>query len=97
MKTIEERIYDGNRAKEVLENPAFVAVFDDIENEVLETWKTSPARDSEGREKLYIYLHLLQKVKARLTSSLDTGKLAVMDLEHKKTLAERIGMPWSRF
>lgn len=97
MKTIEQRIYDGNRAKEVLENPAFIAAFDDIEKEVIDQWTTSPARDAEGREKLYAYLHLLRKVKAHLTSSLDTGKMAVLDLEHKKSLAERLGKPWSRF
>ena len=94
MKTIEARIYDANRAKEVLENPAFIAVFDDTEKEVIEQWTTSPARDMEGREKLYTYLMLLRKVKAHLCTSLDTGKLAQMDLDHKKSLAERIGMPW---
>ena len=94
MKTIETRIYDGNRAKEVLDNPAFIAAFDDTEKEVIEQWTTSPARDAEGREKLYTYLMLLRKVKAHLSTSLDTGKLAQMDLDHKKSLAERIGMPW---
>lgn len=94
MKTIDARIYDGNRAKEVLENPAFIAAFDDTEKEVIEQWTTSPARDAEGREKLYTYLMLLRKVKAHLSSSLDTGKLAQMDLDHKKSLKERIGMPW---
>ena len=93
MKTIEQRIYDANRAKEVLENEAFVAAFDDTEKEIIEQWTSSPARDAEGREKLHTYLMLLRKVKAHLLYSLDTGKLADIDLQHKKSLAERIGIP----
>ena len=89
-----ERLYNGDRAKEILENEQYRAAFDSIEQEILTQWKQSPARDPEGREKLYTYLMLLRKVKAHLSTSLDTGKLAQMDLDHKKSLAERIGMPW---
>ena len=92
MKTIEQRIYDANRAKEVLENEAFIAAFDDTEQEIIEQWTNSPARDADGREALWNYLMLLRKVKAHLSYSLDTGKLAQIDLEHKKSLAERIGI-----
>ena len=95
MKTIEQRIYDANRAKEVLENDAFIAAFADTEQEIIGQWTNSPARDSEGRERLHSYLMLLRKVKAHLSYSLDTGKLAEIDLQHKKSLAERIGMPSS--
>ena len=95
MKTIEQRIYDANRAKEVLENEAFIAAFDDTEKEIIDQWTNSPARDTQGREKLYDYLMLLRKVKTHLSYSLDTGKLAQIDLDHKKSLLERIGTPWS--
>ena len=94
MKTLETRIYEGNRAKEVLENSAFISAFDDTEREVIEQWKNSPARDEEGREKLWVYLSLLKKVKAHLSTSLDTGKLAELDMRHKMSLKERLGMPW---
>lgn len=89
MATIEERIYAGDRAREVLENEAFAQVFTDIENEVTEEWKNSPARDEVAREKLWIYLAMLRKVKAHLESSLETGRLAKIDLEHKRSLADR--------
>lgn len=88
-KTLETRLYEGNRAKEVLENEAFIAAFDAIEQEVTETWKNSPARDAEGREKCFTYLKMLQKVKAHLTTTLETGKLAELELQHKQTLLDR--------
>lgn len=93
MKTIEQRIYDANRAKEVLENEAFIAAFEDTEKEIIEQWTNSPARDAEGREKLHTYLMLLRKVKTHLTYSLDTGKLAKIELDHKNSLLDRIGRP----
>lgn len=89
IKTLEQRLYEGNRAKEVLENEVFQAVFEDIQREVIETWTNSPARDQEGREKLWQYLTMLQKVKTQLTQSLETGKLAQLELQHKQSLWDR--------
>ena len=64
MTTLEQRLYEGDRAREVLENEAFIAAFDATEKEVIEQWTNSPARDVEGREKLWQYLMILRKVKA---------------------------------
>lgn len=88
-KTLEQRLYDGNRAREVLENEVFQQVFDDIELEVIESWKNSPVRDQEGREKIWQYLTLLKKVKSHLTTTLETGKLAQLDLQHKQSLYDK--------
>ena len=89
MTTIEQRFYSGNRAKEVLENEAFISAFEAIEQEVTDEWKTSPARDAEGREKLWTYLMLLQKVKTQIVSTLETGKLAELELRHQQSLYDR--------
>jgi len=92
--TLEQRLYNGDRAREVLENEEFIAAFEAIEQELLETWKHSPARDPDGREKLWAYLHLLTKVKTQLTQTLETGKLAKLELEHQRTLKERMRDGW---
>ena len=91
MATIEERIYDGNRARDVLENEAFQQVFADIEAEVTDQWKNSPARAEADREKLWMYLAMLRKVKQHLESSLETGKLASLEMEHHQSWARRVG------
>lgn len=83
------RIYAGDRAREVLENEVFQQVFTDYRTEITDQWTKSPARDLEGREKLWLMLSLLNKLEAMLQSTLDTGKLAKLDLEYKRTLAER--------
>lgn len=88
--TPEKRIYDGNRAKEILENPLFDQVFHDIEAEVIEQWKSSPARDEAGREKLWIYLSMLKKVRQTMQTTLETGKLAQLEIDHKQSLIDRL-------
>lgn len=93
MSTLEERLYNGDRAREVLENEEFKRAFEAIEQEVIEQWKKSPARDQVGRESLWTYLQLLHKLQRQLKTTMETGKLAQLELEHKRSLKERaLGM-----
>lgn len=87
--TLEQRIYHADRALEVLENEAYQQVFADAKQEITDQWTKSPARDQEGREKLWLMLSLLSKLETMLQASLDSGKLARAELQHQKTLAER--------
>lgn len=95
MTTLENRLYDGSRAKEVLENEAYIAAFEAIKTDILEQWTNSPARDADGREKLWTCLKLLQKVQTQLQSTLETGKLAQLELQHQQTLHDRLKAGWS--
>jgi hypothetical protein len=89
MPTLEERIYDGNRARECLENEQFNWAFESIEQELTDAWRTSPARDVEAREKIFLSLQLLTKLKAALQGSLETGKLAEVDKIYQQSLIDR--------
>lgn len=96
--TDEERLHRGTRAKEVLENEEFQAAFDAIEQELTQAWKNSPQRDADGRERLFLALTVLGKIKASLTTTMDTGKLALLELQHNNpTMREKarefLGMP----
>lgn len=95
--TLESRIYDGNRAKEVLENEVFQQVWADLENGLIESWKNLPASESNqaGRERLHLSVTLLGKIKATIEQTLESGKLAALDVEHleKKRLSQRLGLP----
>jgi len=94
MPTLEERVYEGNRARECLENEAFIWAFEGYEKELTEAWRTSPARDVEGREKIFLTLHLLNKLKDKITQSLETGKLADLEIQHKRSLMDRAKGIW---
>ena len=88
--TIEERIYAGNRAKEVLENEVFAQAMADMKQEIIEQWQQSPARDSEAREKLWTMLKLAEKLESHLRTTFDSGKMAKLDLEHRQTMREKL-------
>lgn len=90
MTTLDKRIYDGNRAKEVLQNEAFIAVFADMKQELVDQLVNSPYRDKEGREGLYNLIKLSDKLKSILVTSLETGKLANIEIEHKNKTLEKI-------
>ena len=88
--TPEERIYQGNRAKEVLDNEIFRQAFEQIEQDIIDQWKNSPARAEGDREKLWTYLQLLNKLKANLSSTMETGKLASLEMAHKSGWLKRM-------
>lgn len=94
MSTLEQRLYLGDRAKEVIENEVFVDAFEQIQNEVIEQWTNSPARDAEGRERLWTYLQMLKRLQAQLQQTMESGQLARLDLEHKRTLMDKAKSLW---
>lgn len=86
----EFEIARGERAQQVLREPLLQEAFETIEKELTEQWQTSPVRDVEGREKLYLTLLCLRKVQRHLESVVETGKVA------QATLAQRLGQKLSR-
>ena len=81
---LEQENHRGNQAKELLENPLLSEAFDTVELEIKRAWEDSPARDIEGREKLYQMLLLNRKVKRHIESVVQTGEMA------RRTLADMI-------
>jgi hypothetical protein len=85
MDKVEQIILRGERARQLLEEPLLLEAFDLIEKEYVQQWQTSPARDAEGRESLYLMLKLLQRVRGHLQSTMESGVI------EKATLAQRAG------
>lgn len=87
------RVYRGNRAREVLENESFEWAFETLKTEIIESWQKAPEQDPQGREKLWLSLKLLQKVRSNLQARLETGKLATLELQHQAKL-EKEASAW---
>lgn len=88
-KPLEQRIYDGDQARLVLENEAFAQAFADIRKEYTEAWMNSPARDQEGREGLYLMLKSMDKLQLTLEAAMTDGKLAKIALQHQQNQEAR--------
>lgn len=83
------------QARELLEHPLLAEALDTYEREITETWKTSPLRDAEGREKLHQMLTAATRFRAFLTQTIQTGQMARIQLERERTKWDRLN-PWSK-
>ena len=62
-------------AKNVLDNPVFQDAIKQIKQELYGEFLNSPARDSEGREKIYLMGKMLDLLLVNIKSVMETGKL----------------------
>jgi len=92
VSSLETRLYKGDQAKLVLENEVFQSVFDDIEKDLIESWKNIPSspKHADDRERIHLALSMLGKVKASLVTTLETGKLARVELEYQRSLPQKV-------
>lgn len=86
---LEERIYNGDRAREVLENEAFVGAFAAIEKECTDKWKATSALNAADREKLWLMLQMLYKLQEVMQGMLSDGKMAMEELEYQRKQQQR--------
>ena len=62
-------------AKNILENPVFQDSIQKIKTELYGEFQNSPARDSEGREKIYLMNKMFDLLLVNIRSVMETGKL----------------------
>lgn len=86
----EEEIQRADRAAQLLAEPLIADTLALIEQEYIEEWKNSPARDVDGREKLWLMVKTVRKFQSELESVIATGQIAKHRL-HEMTLAQQIG------
>ena len=84
-----EEVQRGDEARRLLEEPLLVEAFAMLRQRYIAEWESSPARDTEGREKLWLMNRLISSVENQLKQLLETGKLASIQLEQKRTLRDR--------
>jgi hypothetical protein len=88
--TLAEEIQRGIDAQRLIEEPLLIEAFEKIEQEVFEAWRTSPVRDQEAREKLYLTQAMLTKLKLHLQSVMETGMLAATTAQQQSNRAAGI-------
>lgn len=86
---LEQKVARGARAKEILNDDVYIETFELVKQGINDLWANSPARDSEGREKAYLMLGMLNKLQSVLLTTMETGLLAAEDLKHQRTMLDR--------
>ena len=80
-KNLDQKVREGQRAHQLLEDPLLKQAFEDLlETYKLEIFHTSFA-DDEKRRSLWMAYNMLDKIRGHLQSIMESGKLAQKDLE----------------
>lgn len=72
-------------AQAILNNAIFQEAVTTIKAAYTDAWLNSPARDTEGREKIYQFMQALTAVEEHLVSVVQTGEMAKAQLEDLRT------------
>lgn len=79
----------ARQAQELAEHPIFKEALEQYRQRLNDEWAASPARDIEGRERLWLMSKTISVVEGHLKELMETGKLASIQWEQKLTLAQR--------
>ena len=71
----------GSRAAALLRDELLQESLAVLERDYIEAWKTWPARDTDGRERLWQAVNVVGKVRGHLVTVANNGKLAVAEIE----------------
>lgn len=76
----------GARAEALLGSDVFKEVIAGLQADYIQAWKTTKARDSEAREKLWAAVNIVGLVRDHLVKYAQDGRIATKDLANIKYL-----------
>jgi hypothetical protein len=88
--TAEQEYAKGQKADQLLANETFKDAMAKVRQGIFDKWAESPIRDTEGQHELKLMLKLLDDLEANIRSVANTGKLALKQIEHERTIKEQI-------
>jgi hypothetical protein len=77
------------RAQDLLNNELLNEAFKGLEDSYTSAWRATGIDDAAAREKLFLAINIVGKVRDHLTSILTNGKLAQAELKELARTAER--------
>ena len=77
------------RAQELLDNDLLREAFDGLEDTYAAAWRATTINDVAAREKLFLAVNIVGKVRDNLAAVVANGKLAQAELKELAQVAER--------
>jgi hypothetical protein len=77
------------RAQNLIENELLAEAFKGLEDAYTTAWRSTTIDDVSGREKLFLAINIVGKVRDHLTKIVNDGKLAAAELKELAETAER--------
>jgi hypothetical protein len=80
---------EAMRAQDLLDNELLSEAFKGLEESYTAAWRATTIDDLAGREKLFLAINVVGKVRAHLAAIVANGKLAQAELQELAQAAER--------
>lgn len=77
------------RAQSLLGNELLTEAFSGLEEAYTSAWRATTIDDVQGREKLFLAINIVGKVRDHLTAVVNNGKLAAAELKQLAETSER--------
>jgi hypothetical protein len=79
----------GRRAQELLDDDILKGAFEELERNYVEVWRATHIDNVTGREKLFLAINVVGKVRDHLISISNNGKLAAEEIRRMADEQER--------
>ncbi len=78
--TKDEEIRRANEAKRIIEDPLVIEALAAMRGDLIAEWEKAPARDTEGRERLWAMVKTIDKFRSFFVGAMEGGKVAQAQL-----------------
>lgn len=86
---LDQAVTKAARAQELLDNELLTESFRTLEENYASAWRATTIDDVAGREKLFLAINIVGKVRDHLNAVVANGKLAQAELKELAQVAER--------
>lgn len=77
------------RAQDLIDNELLTGAFSTLEDNYIAAWRATTIEDVSAREKLFLAINIVGKVRDHLAAAVANGKLAQAELKELVQTAER--------
>lgn len=77
---LREEAERGEQARAVLDNPAYVLAWGRMRQELIDIWVRSETGNAEARERVWLSVRLLDRLKAEFEKTMRSGRLSAAEL-----------------
>jgi hypothetical protein len=79
----------GAKAQELLNNEMLTEAFEILEQNYISAWRATHVNDQTSREKLFLAINVVGKVKQHLETAVSNGSMSAKDLKDLAEESER--------
>jgi hypothetical protein len=87
--TLSQAASEGARARQLLENDLLAEAFKGLEDSYTAAWRSTTIDDVAAREKLFLAINIVGKVRDHLSAIVMNGRLAEIEWRQLAEAAER--------